>query len=320
MSEALNDNKQKYPLENIAMQESTKKRYIYLFNNFAKNHFPNNTLESESDYILLTNKLVDHLNGKGKSTYRQFKAAFTYVLGRMEHHKAIEILHNAEIELVEASNHTSANKKKNLTEIELEVLEEALETKAKINNHWLDKPLYTIFSCLCLTGMRPSELESSEYIQDPVLPTEGYDGTYPVVKIKNGKYTYNRSFGLYRYVGVSQYSKKQQLLIQLGISYAKALKGLDGEELTLANYYEALRKKFARLVEKKFKCPAKSISLYTCRHQFIADLKFSGYSPVEIAAMVGHKITKTAAEHYGKYKHGKLGIKPQANNNDLKRI
>jgi hypothetical protein len=51
------------------------------------------------------------------------------------------------------------------------------------------------------------------------------------------------------------------------------------------------------------------ITLYSARHQFIADAKASGLTLYEIAALVGHASIRTASEHYGKKKVGRRGRK-----------
>jgi hypothetical protein len=45
-------------------------------------------------------------------------------------------------------------------------------------------------------------------------------------------------------------------------------------------------------------------SLYSTRHQAIANAKRSGMSPREIAAMFGHVSTRTAQRHYGRKAQG----------------
>ena len=63
------------------------------------------------------------------------------------------------------------------------------------------------------------------------------------------------------------------------------------------------------------------ITLYSCRHQCIADLKHNGYQLSEIAAIVGHGNDATATEHYGKKRYGrKRGGLPQPNPNDVAKI
>jgi hypothetical protein len=45
-------------------------------------------------------------------------------------------------------------------------------------------------------------------------------------------------------------------------------------------------------------------SIYSTRHQVVADFKASGYDKRKIAAFFGHSSEKTHSEHYGHKKHG----------------
>jgi len=52
-----------------------------------------------------------------------------------------------------------------------------------------------------------------------------------------------------------------------------------------------------------------SVTLYSFRHQFIANAKQTFDDPVITAAVVGHYSTKTANEHYGKRRHGQTKVR-----------
>lgn len=69
---------------------------------------------------------------------------------------------------------------------------------------------------------------------------------------------------------------------------------------------------FNRVIAK-LKIPmSKRPTLYSTRHQCIANAKSSHLTDIEIAALFGHKTTETARMHYGKKIHGsgKVVIKP----------
>src|SRR3546814_13929328 len=53
------------------------------------------------------------------------------------------------------------------------------------------------------------------------------------------------------------------------------------------------------LCERIFPLATKTYCLYSCRHQFVANMK-ELMTPAEVSAMVGHNITITAIENYGR--------------------
>lgn len=65
-----------------------------------------------------------------------------------------------------------------------------------------------------------------------------------------------------------------------------------------------------------------NISLYSTRHQFVADLRASGKSSVEIAALLGHADTDTQREHYGLRARGRArpGRMAKATADDIDRV
>ena len=67
--------------------------------------------------------------------------------------------------------------------------------------------------------------------------------------------------------------------------------------------YDSIKSQVGQLLysvgEKLFPKKSKSYALYSCRHQFIANMKLI-MSPEEVSALSGHAVTKTAMQSYGK--------------------
>lgn len=67
--------------------------------------------------------------------------------------------------------------------------------------------------------------------------------------------------------------------------------------------YDSMQSQVSQLlysiVEKIFPTKAKHYALYSCRHQFIANMK-EIMTPEEVSALSGHAVTKTAIQNYGK--------------------
>lgn len=71
-----------------------------------------------------------------------------------------------------------------------------------------------------------------------------------------------------------------------------------------SDFYYKLSRKFGRIIKSLYPTKKQLITMYSCRHQCIANMKNGGYKAVEIAVIVGHGNDVTATEHYGKKKVG----------------
>ena len=68
-----------------------------------------------------------------------------------------------------------------------------------------------------------------------------------------------------------------------------------------ADYNANQKKANAKMKLYRGKPPIKQqVSLYSTRHQAVANAKFAGFSDLQIAAIFGHSSTSTARRHYGK--------------------
>ena len=70
--------------------------------------------------------------------------------------------------------------------------------------------------------------------------------------------------------------------------------------------YTAIRKNMLKVSRRFFakRTSTPRPTIYSSRHQGTANLKLSGKSPEEIAAILGHKITRTHQVHYAKGNKG----------------
>jgi integrase len=217
---------------------------------------------------------------------------------------------------------TSSKKKKFISESEERKVTAFLNNETE-SSYWA-KPTLAVFKAILITGLRPSELQNSILIESD---SDNYTPlALPVLKVKNGKSTNGRSHGEYRHLGLSATSKKDLIFLKIALSYAdksskNGLLSPSGKESDWESYYKKLRGNFYRVINKVFHHSKKSITFYSCRHQFIADLKANGYSLVEIAAITGHATDETASAHYGRRKHGsKKQSLPQALDTEIAKV
>lgn len=225
------------------------------------------------------------------------------------------------------STNTSARKKKSLTEKEEVLIRSELERMGQTPTSW-GRQLLAYTECILLTGMRPIELHTAAVFQREVDFVEAgnsitdYSGDWPMLVVRNGKQTNGRSFGENRHLDLSQLNQKQLLYIKIALSYAHQLNSPSDQLADYTSFYHALRQAFSRVISRLFNDRSRFISLYTYRHQCIADMKHDdSYSLLQIAAIVGHGNDLTATEHYGRKRMGRArGEKVKANEVDVAKV
>lgn len=213
------------------------------------------------------------------------------------------------------NTNTSSRKKKSITKNEEELIIADLSRRKSSN--WAQITL-SIFRAGILVGLRPIEWISATMIYDMKLE----DGTIAkhVLRVKNAKHTNGRSHGKYRHLILDDFTPKELKSVTNQISAAKRIYGKDGFK-TYENYLSSCDTELRRTISKLFPRAKKKITLYSCRHQFSANLKQAGYSRIKIATLMGHAVDDTASEHYGRKRSGRKGRNlPKALKSEMKRI
>lgn len=143
------------------------------------------------------------------------------------------------------------------------------------------------------TGLRPIEWATTdiEIREDQNAP----GGRRVWLYVLNAKATNGRANGVVRTIDISNFTDETLRAIR-NMSANGAAWLSNGE-------YDTTQSQVAQLLystsQKLFTGRVRVYSLYSLRHQFIANAK-SYQKPEEIAAIVGHGVTVTAAENYGK--------------------
>lgn len=143
------------------------------------------------------------------------------------------------------------------------------------------------------TGLRPIEWATTdlEIREDPTAP----NGRRVWLYVLNAKSTNGRANGLARTIDLSNFSDET----------LRAIRHMseNGAEWLTTGEYNTYQSQVSQLLyttcQRLFKGRRKVYALYSLRHQFIANAK-SYQKPEEIAAIVGHGVTNTASENYGK--------------------
>jgi len=304
--------------------DGTNKKYINRANNLLKRFKANTSLsiddaEGEAEFVKWLIKITTN---KSDSNWRQLRASCVYYFSQIDRNvlsktiEAIDGSHAVNSSLLQA---TSSQKKKSVSQDEEAKIVSALLASASSSKpSYYDKPTLAVFKAMLLIGVRPSEFEHALYYDQPI---EGISLQPPVVKVRNAKATNGRSFGEYRYIGLSQLVENDLRWVLMAVGYCANPTDKDGRAIKFDDYYDHLRKRIYSIGLRLFPRSKKRVTLYSARHQLIANLKASGYTLPDIACIVGHGNDVTATEYYGKKRVGiKSSNLPLANPDDIVKI
>ena len=110
--------------------------------------------------------------------------------------------------------------------------------------------------------------------------------------------------------------RKMRYIIDKDSAIQKVLKRSHNKTLSRKKFAEQLSDSEFEILKKN--TPMKIPSIYSTRHQAVADAKENGMSAVSIAAMFGHSSVITAGRHYGKAASGQGNniVRPSIQNID----
>lgn len=260
----------------------------------------------------LMDQLLLEKNKISKATWRKKKASLVWYFTEMGDTDRADELSKIDCSgTLNKATGTSSHKKKSLTIKEEEAIRDLLTLQKTQNVNW-GLELLSITECILVTGLRPQEIPNATLYTNASQFFEAggslndYDSGWPMLKIKNAKNTNGRSFGDYRHLDLSEIEDKQLLMIEMAIVITNELKTPKGKAESYEKFYGSMRNAFSRVIKQLPSLKSKSISLYTYRHQCIADLKAEEtYTLLDIAAIVGHGNDITATEHYGRRRGGR---------------
>ncbi|MBO9428079.1 hypothetical protein [Sulfitobacter sp. R18_1] len=187
------------------------------------------------------------------------------------------------------SYRTSAKKEKRFPKAELEKYLAFLQYKSRSK---LAPVLTDLLIASIYCGLRPIEWRATafETSRDPSTQK-----LYAWLYVLNAKTTNARGNGLVRTLDLSDVPARILNAIK-----RTSERGLSWFE---EGKYEEMQSQISQLVyqigDTLYPRRKKHFSLYSCRHQFIANMK-SVMEPEEVSALAGHVVTKTAQQNYGK--------------------
>jgi integrase len=236
--------------------------------------------------------ISEHLN-LSSATVRQYKAALRWFF-ETNHQDLLEIATNKLKMFVSNNKHTHSKrqKRKSYSERDLSIFLEFLfsKIKPKYSENEVDiwENAYYTIRAGAVTGLRPEEwLKSILYFYNDEI----------FLIVKNGKATNGRSHGEFRKINISALQAEDIAAISKKIELTKVAI-LSGFYKNFKTYHKAVSGYLLRANNAVFPNAKKTFCAYSCRHQVTSNLKVSGATSFEIAAILGHKSVETHRLHY----------------------
>ena len=246
----------------------------------------------ETAFLLWLENLRDSL---GHASWKYYRASLVYVFDEIEHPRLPAHIAEISTSLCKDAYRTSNKKKKSVSDDDVMALTKALvvQHSSANENIWGVPTLEFLLSGI-ITGLRPTEWFSAEL-----------SGGHPHfrITIKNAKATQGRAHGEFRSFKLQGLSGAESRLLVSHYERCKAFTNRQDYDKFVVACSDKLYRTGKALWPKRRKRP----TLYSGRHQSIANVKKDDTLLKINAALHGHATDRTAAEHYGQRKDGYAG-------------
>lgn len=260
--------------------------------------------ETGKDWDLHPHDLLDWLHnfrdGVSAAYWRRTKAALAWYLDTLGQSALSDSVRSVSTEGCAKAKHTSANKKKSVTDEELGQLTKYLLSPGASE---ISVASYYFFVSCLLTGMRPVEWSQCDFEVDMDPLTSEVDAI--TIVVQNAKATNGRAHGKTRTLLFPSTRVTPQEFQALINHWRFTERHLAAG--TFATFQRDVGKKIQYAARKLWPRKRRRITLYSTRHQSMANGKSSGRPRAFIAAMHGHATDRTCGEHYGRKQYGKAG-------------
>jgi hypothetical protein len=200
---------------------------------------------------------------------------------------------------------TSAAKHKQFKRDDFDKLLDYLN--AHVGRHKFANALRTWLIAGLFTGLRPCEWEHAGFNE-----VEGRR----CLMVRNAKATNGRGNGDCRTLDLAKAGDPDLDALH---DMMQMLEGYEAE-LGFAALQERLAHYMKRATRACFGRRKKYPTLYSLRHQFVADAKRSGHSQAEIAALLGQASDETASRHYARAVSGESAVRVSPTEAEVKRV
>ena len=232
--------------------------------------------------------IQDRVESWKPATWRVNRASLVFYFESAGENELASMIKNIGSErCARVSTNTSAQKAKTLPTSDIKQILDFLEKKPGPSEILLG--LWLLAGRI--TGLRPSEWENAVLEGEKLI-------------VRNAKTTNGRSHGPSRTLLLHDLPGEQKEVVFL---FIQGLQKRLSETGSMSRIYGTAKRRLHRICREIWPNRKKYPTLYSGRHQFSADLKRSGVSEEEIAALFGHATVRTAMMHYGRKNYGEDG-------------
>lgn len=279
--------------------EGTKRAYEARYDSLRK-RFTRESAVADLDPNEMVANLILLKPSLTMASWRQYKAAVLFCID--EHypqyeHAADRLRMESSSGLKVSSEKTSGRKLKQVPDRAWDTIQTVLAQRAQ-EGYRHANGLLRVLRATLVTGLRPNEWSFSEI--------DRHKGTgRAILRVRNSKHTNGRANGAYRELFIDELTSEERSDVEAALAYCAVENDEEGKRI-----HKALLNEFTEVskwgrVNLARPRGSRSVTLYSFRHQFIADAKQTFGMPIIISALVGHNSTKTAFEHYGRRANGR---------------
>lgn len=296
-----------------------------------------NQIEKAGKGRLTPGSLVEHLKGLvankqiAQSTARSLKAASIFWIaeeaqnvlaqgGNLSEYEAAytAIRELSTRELPTRTEKTSSTKLKLLQQKTLSDLEQYAATALRTRHAG---KLLAFLRANLLVGLRPVEWFDAAfftYLSDDIASNKKQSRQRKstiAIRIRNAKATHSRGNGEYREILLHDISDSDLASLlhfhEIARSFADKFAQNTPRNLLAKEFFNPMQHAMKHALHR-MGYGASLPTIYSSRHQAVANAKNSGLTDREIAAMFGHSSTETSKRHYGKKLNGwmKVSFRP----------
>ena len=237
-----------------------------------------------------------------KQTLLLYRSSFAWYMERFGPSRAADMIRAVAYtpDATQTRARTSARKMKKMPEAMMVKLYTVLET----SKNPLDQAVFHWLKAGRATGLRPCEWKHA-FLEEHVV--EGSRNL--VLLVKNAKKGELRANGESRRLIFRKFPEHyaEETAIR---DFMRDINKFVTARLPFEQLYAMCRKRLMYVCRNVFRHEERYISLYTPRHQFAADMKASGLTKPQVAALMGHASEESAGEHYARRKDGVRRIAP----------
>ncbi|MBM6583929.1 hypothetical protein ILT44_27380 [Microvirga sp. BT689] len=187
------------------------------------------------------------------------------------------------------TDRTSATKCKRFPQQARDTIQKALVTSGS----GYASPLSDYLRAGVLAGLRPQEWPGVEFRPPP-------EGWALEMMVRNAKHDGARGNGAFRTLRWRSLGDEDHQALVRWVTHAKSAHRNGSYEVLLDGLARLLRDLCRGLWPKR----KQHYTLYSCRHEFAAQVKAGYGDPATVAALMGHASDATASSHYGRPRRG----------------